>query len=93
MDSMKRAKQIMARPMVEWEAAADRMNARERAEIADALNQITQRAARAASYFEERYGYGCSDRGHAEAVKAQNKLVAKIRKALGFSYPKQDVSF
>jgi hypothetical protein len=93
MDSMKRAKQILARPMVEWEASADKMTTAERGEVARALNTMAERAARAASYFEERYGYGCGDQGHSRAVKKQNKLAERIRKALGFTYAKQDVTF
>lgn len=31
--------------------------------------------------------------GHDRAVKSQNRIAAAVRKALGFSYPRQDITF
>lgn len=93
MDETKKALNTLARPMVEWEAIADKLTTAERGELANTLNQIAQRATRAATYFEERYGYGCGDQGHATAVKKQNKVVERVRRVLGFSAPRLDVTF
>ena len=41
-------------------------------------------AARAAAYIGHRTGGGNGDQGHPKAVKAFNKVFAKVRKALGF---------
>lgn len=80
-------------PLVEWEKALDETPSQKRADIASELAALVQEAARLYAYAQERYGYGCGDRGHADAVKTSNRLVTKIRKAMGFSYPRQDRSF
>jgi len=46
--------------------------------------------ARFRAYFDARFHSGCT---HAEAVKDANKLVTKVRRALGYTYPKDDLNF
>jgi hypothetical protein len=60
-----------------------------RGEVANELDRIAVHASRLSAYLNERGGNGCGDSGHAEGVKAQNKKAAKVRKALGYSYPDQ----
>ena len=57
------------------------------------LDSLIEALTRFRAYLEYRSGSGCSDQGHKAAVKAQNSLAAKVRKALGFTYPKQDITF
>lgn len=61
--------------------------------IARYLTSATEHFARRAAYIEERYGYGGGDQGHACGVKKQNRIAAKVRKAFGYTYPKQDITF
>jgi hypothetical protein len=42
-----------------------------------------------AEYIEQRCLTGCGDQGHDDAVKAANKVLAGVRKAMGFTYPKR----
>lgn len=44
---------------------------------------------RRAAYMESRH----AGRKHVEAVKFANHAVMKVRRAIGYSYPKNDVSF
>lgn len=61
----------------------------QRTEVASALEWRAVAAARASAYVQAiADGYS-----HTEAVKSSNKRVAKVRKALGFTYPKDDINF
>ncbi len=62
-------------------------------ELANWLDSMTERCARLSGYLEARGATGCGDNGHAEGVKQSNKKVAKVRKAIGYTYPKADLSF
>lgn len=53
------------------------------------LNGMVQFAARLGGYLEHRQMGG----GHKGAVKASNKIVARVRKAMGYAYPRQDLNF
>jgi hypothetical protein len=44
---------------------------------------------RLAEYIEARDYFG---KDHEKAVKKQNSVAARVRKAIGFSYPKQDIN-
>lgn len=84
---------LLKLPPAKWEAAADRMATRDRSEIVRELDALLDKAARLRGYFDERHGYGCGDQGHKSAVKECNRLGAKIRRTLGYSYPRQDIHF
>lgn len=69
---------------------------RNRGTMDDAIRQLDgmiQALVRFRAYLDERYGHGCGDQGHASAVQNQNTIVAKVRKAMGFSIPRNDVRF
>lgn len=57
------------------------------------LQAMVQRLARFTAYMEARYGTGCGDQGHPVAVKAANKCVAGVRKALGYERREDDIDF
>jgi hypothetical protein len=61
-------------------------------EVIIQLDSLIQHAARLRGYLDQRYGYGGGDQGHERAVKKSNRVVARVRKALG-SYPQQDLNF
>lgn len=69
------------------------MKASELDEACRELDHLTVMTARMSAYLSMRSGHGCGDQGHDAAVKHQNKVAAKVRKALGFTYPKQDINF
>ncbi len=56
----------------------------------DTLQGLAIRLIRMSVYLEARAFF---DEDHTHAVKAQNKVAEKVRKALGFSYSKQDINF
>ncbi len=89
------ARRFAGRPPAEWQAAVDRMSRLKRGDIASHLNAMAIRFARAAVYMERRYGcYGwAGDEGHSYAVKEQNLAVTKVRRALGFTAAKDDLTF
>lgn len=94
-------------PMVDWQEMAERWIARapgkgllppveERISIQEAVNDLDGmivQLSRFREYLEQRGGTGCGDQGHKSAVKAQNKMAAAIRRALGFTRAKSDVIF
>jgi len=59
-------------------------------ELAKAAEDYAIWLLRAASYIDSRV---YDMQGHDRAVKEQNKTAYKVRKALGYSYPKQDITW
>ncbi len=63
-----------------------RMSSPDKYEAAKMLEHIAKQAAWLGTYAEERYGYGCGDQGHADAVKSANKAAKTVWcKALGYN--------
>jgi hypothetical protein len=84
---------LMQTAMVNWDTAVSLLSQEMRQDVARQLEAMIERGARLLGYLEERGVTGCGDGGHIEGVKGSNRLAAKVRKALGFTYPKQDVRF
>lgn len=94
-------------PPVEWDEVANRwinswlakgylppvVSCRTMAEAIQELDGIIIRLVRFRAYLDMRYGNGCGDQGHNDGVKEQNKLAAKVRKALGYTKAKDDITF
>lgn len=57
------------------------------------LDSVAEHCARLSGYLEARGATGCGDNGHADGVKSSNRKVTKIRKALGYTYPKSNLQF
>lgn len=72
---------------VDWQSQAAQTPEARRLELARALDDIAQHAARLSAYLET------FSNGHDAAVRAQNRRIAKVRRALGFTYPKADLHF
>ncbi len=51
------------------------------------LNALSQTSAYYGEYISMRHGNGCGDQGNESARKEADKVVKKVRKALGYSYP------
>ena len=74
---------------VDWELYFEHSPLPDIKEVAQALERISERAARLAAYLNER----AYDGNHHQAVRAQNSMGTKVRRVLGFTYPKQDLNF
>lgn len=74
---------------VELQGKVDAMNGIVRGEVAKELECVALTAVWRAAYVEARYGSGCGDQGHETAVRDANKLLVKVRKAMGFTYPEK----
>jgi hypothetical protein len=84
---------LKTKALADLDAYCKRRKPSELDETARELDSIAIQAVRMAAYLMRRSGDGCGDDGHAAAVKHQNKQAAKVRKAIGFTYPKQDINF
>lgn len=79
-----------SRPMVQWDMLWDEMLSEGSYHSAERwLVDACVLYARAWAYLSCRSNTG----SHADAVKAQNRTAARVRKALGFTYPKDEVTF
>lgn len=78
-------------PPVLWETRLESLNIGDTNTITVDLSAIIQTAAHLKGYIEGRVMY--ENRDHAFGVKAANNLLAKVRKVLGYAYPRQDVNF
>lgn len=78
---------LLSMPPVEFEAAFDAMPSAQRGELARELDAITQRAAFASGYANHRYGNGCGDQGHDDAMGNARRTLKRVRKVLGYTYP------
>jgi hypothetical protein len=78
---------------VNFEKLVDGASSADLGRAISALDAIIEKSARIRGYLDGRYGHGCGDQGHKDSVKSSNKLVNKIRKALGFTFPGTDLSF
>jgi hypothetical protein len=77
-----------------WQAQVDKLTSSQKQELSNWLDSVIERSARLRAYVDARGAVGCGDGGHNDGVKEGNKLVRKIRKALGFTYPNgHDLSF
>ncbi len=76
--------------MRKWDQQAKKMSAGELSELAGSATDLAVRAARLAAYCDTRYHY---PEKHDEAVKHQNRTARNVRRVLGFTYPKDDITF
>ena len=93
MKSKPKLKSFYNVPMVYWSSTAERLEPEQLMELEREAVVHAVHYARLSEYLSCRHGCGCGDQGHDDAVKAQNKVAAKVRRALGFTLPRQDISF
>lgn len=76
-------------PPADWEAVFAAIPAEDRVAYARELEALAEAASRMSGYFSRRAIGG----DHKEAVKKSNTVAAATRRALGFTYPRQDINF
>lgn len=76
-------------PPVTWEQIIDTSTPAQEGAIYDCADGLAQFLARLGTYAS----YRNMMTGHKNAVKQQNRVAAGVRKALGYSYPKQEINF
>jgi len=76
-------------PPVDWSATYDRMTNEQRHHEERAATTAAQMGARAASYLYSRL----MNRTHGVAVRNQNSMARKVRRALGFTVPNDPFIF
>ena len=85
---------ILLAPPVEWRATMQELSQHEVQQVGSSLDVLMQQAARLRGYLDEVELNGVKDDVcHAAAVVQSNRTLAKVRKALGYTYPRQDISF
>lgn len=82
--------EVTSKPLSELPNLVEQYSASELSELSKEMERFSLNLIRIASYLDSRC-YDMND--HDGAVKEQNKLIAKVRRAMGFSYPKQDIHF
>jgi hypothetical protein len=96
-EAAKVAETFVNAPPVHWETlmtlARSSKEAQWLGESVILLDNTIEKLARVRGYLDGRYGHGCGDQGHTSAAKESNRLAAKVRKALGFTYSQQDLTF
>lgn len=83
---MTAAQKILKRPIAEWPLAILAARA-DLQDIESELSALVQRAALLEAYLSHRYNTGCGDQGHGPSARYANRVLVKVRKALGYSYP------
>ena len=78
---------ILTRPIAEWPQALNSTRASLQ-DIEAELSAFIQRATLLHGYIAHRFNTGCGDQGHEDGAKAARRELIGVRKALGFSYPK-----
>ncbi len=76
-------------PPVNWNDVFEKIPKRDRERYAGSLMALAQAAARMAGYFNRR----ALGHDHAAAVRNSNRCVAAVRKALGYTYARNDINF
>ena len=80
------AYKILSRPIAEWPQAIN-SNKADLQDVEQELSALIQRAALLHAYIGHGYTSGCGSQPHEDSAKCANKALAKIRAAMGFSYP------
>jgi hypothetical protein len=80
------AKALLRAPIVEWESLAAKIEDKQAAE--QELSALIQRAVLLQDYISHRWNTGRGDQGHDASAKHAERTLIAVRRALGFSYPK-----
>jgi hypothetical protein len=94
------AARLLVSSMAAWRAQLNELDAARRDELVSELDALIENAARLRAYvdtYQPGFQFNPSpelgERNQKAAVKASNRLAAKVRNALGYTYSRQDVTF
>lgn len=79
-------RELLDVPVNQWAEVLETVKG-DRQELEAQLSAVIQRATLAEAYLSHRFNSGCGDQGHEASAKQANRVLVKVRKALGFSYP------
>jgi hypothetical protein len=89
------ANRMMQEPYSKWRAILEPLDVADRMAVADYLAALATLAARAEGYCAgvcENQG-PLSDRTHGIGLRRSNQAAKLVRKAMGYSYPDQPITF
>ena len=78
---------LLNRPISEWQDALEAASAGARQETEEELSALVQRATLLEAYVAHRWNTGCGDQGHESSATEAQRVLVRVRKALGFSIP------
>lgn len=78
--------ELLEQPFVDWPKLLEQQQGKQ--EMEQELAALIQRATMLYGYLSHRYNTGCGDQGHAASANRATRMVINVRKAMGFSYPK-----
>lgn len=90
------ANPLLRTPMVKWRARTAKLTNTERQKLIDELDALAIRCARLSGYLTSQLIGGndpTDDQIHAAAVARSNRTARKVRKALGFTYANDPITF
>lgn len=73
------------KPITEWPALLEAHP--DKQELEQSLSALIQRATLLEAYLSHRWNTGCGDQGHDASARHAERVLGRVRKALGFSYP------
>lgn len=76
---------VLAGPIAEWPMRL--MSVPDRQSAEQELTALVQRAALLSAYLSHRYTTGCGEQPHESSARHANRVLVRIRRALGYSYP------
>lgn len=79
-------RRLVKLPPVEWERETGKLSNEKRRELETECNEISQRLILLGSY-----GFHSCESTHEQAVKLAMSQLVKVRRALGYAYPKAGV--
>lgn len=84
---------LLSAPPVDWKEAVDAIPMVDRQEYERYLSAASVQAARLCGYLMQRGVAGCGDNGHNSGVDESNRYAKRVRKALGYTLPKDNIRF
>lgn len=88
------AARLMQLPPVQWRAAVAGLTSTQLVEVENELDAVVLGAVRLAGYLRGVEGGKVEeDATHRAGVRKSNGVVAAVRRTLGYTYPRQDLSF
>ena len=90
----KEAYKLLSGSLRELESNAQLMEFHELQEAERQLDAIAVLCSRMSGYIATRFGTGgTGEHHHRDGVKASNARAARVRRALGFTHPRDDINF